>query len=259
MNCSCGGENEHCIYCGGLGEVKRRKTSLPTIRARKSKREDTNLLPLLGKLGAPTERAEAKAESATSGRVPSVNCRRCSFVGTRDQLYKHIRDHHPAIPDEPMPTLREGMHCPLCEAPVRRAEFELHLRNVHSTDWNALERMIHSGLKSLYRPPCSLCECKPSFVDMYLHFDVKHHISESNLRKLLSSGVSANPRRKRSQTGRVENPESLNHRRSAGPVVAELNREDTLEAHRQMGFVIRENGRYGSHPLHDRHDDESIP
>jgi hypothetical protein len=32
---------------------------------------------------------------------------------------------------------------------------------------------------------------------------------------------------------------------------------DEWEAHRQMGFVVRENGRYGSHPLHDRFDDES--
>jgi hypothetical protein len=32
---------------------------------------------------------------------------------------------------------------------------------------------------------------------------------------------------------------------------------DRRDAHRLMGYLARENGRYGSHPLHDRFDDES--
>jgi hypothetical protein len=34
---------------------------------------------------------------------------------------------------------------------------------------------------------------------------------------------------------------------------------DYMDANRGMGFFARENGRYGSHPLHDRFDDESGP
>jgi hypothetical protein len=34
---------------------------------------------------------------------------------------------------------------------------------------------------------------------------------------------------------------------------------DRMEPNRGMGFFARENGRFGSHPLHDRFDDESGP
>ena len=51
----------------------------------------------------------------------------------------------------------------------------------------------------------------------------------------------------------------MNRTSKAPAAVDDLQIIDQREAHRQMGFVVRENGRYGSHPLHDRFDDESEP
>jgi hypothetical protein len=49
----------------------------------------------------------------------------------------------------------------------------------------------------------------------------------------------------------------LPHR--AVPSEAYVKDFDDRDANRHVGFVIRENGKYGSHPLHDRFDDDSTP
>jgi hypothetical protein len=260
MNCSCGGENENCIYCGGLGEYSAKKGT--TIRRAKAKKDAPDTLPLVGKLGSLREKAKAQGRLAARVALPLENCPICGFQGTRDQLYKHKRDSHLARPEVRIQTPLERMRCPFCEAPLLRVDYEVHLDKIHNAAWDVLERLRTTDLDGLFNLPkmqrvrCPLCDSSPPAQDVYLHLELQHRITERSLRGLIYSGTKADSYGKGLTRGKRK---GSTNQAMPNTGVVELTSEDTSEAHRQMGFVIREYGRYGSHPLHDRHDDESTP
>lgn len=263
MNCSCGGENENCIYCGGLGEYSAKKGTI--IRRSKAKKSVPNTLPLVCKLGSPRDKAKAQSQLVARVALPLENCPICGFQGTRDQLYKHKRDNHPTRPDAHFQTPLERMRCPFCEAPFMRVDWESHMGKIHNAAWDVLERLRATDLDGLINLPkmqrvnCPLCDSRPPAQDVYLHLEVQHRIDEKSLRGLIYSGAKAEPTSKGLTLGKGREGRGSSKQDMPTTGVVETTREDTLEAHRQMGFVIRERGRYGSHPLHDRHDDESTP
>jgi hypothetical protein len=237
MICTCGGENENCIYCAGFGEKNDRMALVPYSR--------------------PNTAGKKKAMKPV--RISEVEkCPKCKFMGTKDEINKHSRYEHPKNPDERLLTLREEMRCPLCEDKIHRAQFELHLAQNHKTTWRALEALTNAQIRSLRHLPstpsyqCPLCDQKPHITQVLIHLDSQHHVSESSLREFVAKGASPNPEGNDARNGRMRPRGHVNES-------VEVNGEDKLEAHRYMGYVIRESGKYGSHPLHDRHDDESMP
>ena len=194
------------------------------------------------------------------GGGQEVECphRQCDFRGSRDELYRHMQSNHPKSErtsaehsNELM--CRDKMECPLCNAKLNRADFTIHLRDKHRTTWRAVEQLTQSTtawnlsiVQSSRKVECALCSMDVPMKDIDLHYESQHSTNIDHLRRLV-------PKRGHEAANQIpeERPKSKG--------VVERTQEDTLEAHRNMGFVIREHGRYGSHPLHDKHDDESMP
>jgi hypothetical protein len=124
----------------------------------------------------------------------------------------------------------------------------------HRTTWDAVEQFACSasgGSSHSVAPPhcsveCTLCGKTIPIEDVELHLDLQHATDMAHLSKL-----TVTREHKLAVQFKGQQTQYLG--------VAERNQQDTLEAHRYMGFVIRERGRYGSHPLHDKHYDESMP
>jgi hypothetical protein len=285
MPCPCGGANENCIRCAGLGEysphgggkyfpLNAHQISLRGKGKKKQKKEEKgpDILPLLAKSGSPREKARAQNKLAARSALQQVSCRICEFRGSRDELYRHMESKHSSAAGRPKAlnpadiVLIEYMRCPLCEDHIHRTEFEAHLRARHRTDWGTVEQFVQGAQPKnpLARPAvkpiiCTFCEQKVPPQDIDLHLDLQHQTNMGILLKLLSTGTGA--AKNSSVRARAEREKEIRDatQRSKSKGVAELSGQDTLEAHRYMGFVVRENGRYGSHPLHDKHDDESKP
>lgn len=95
---------------------------------------------------------------------------------------------------------------------------------------------------------CSRCQAAMKATNFVKHLARVHGVGGRQLNK----NARKNPDRPVEARDSVRILELGGHR-------DDLQIMDKREAHRQMGFVVRENGRYGSHPLHDRFDDESEP
>ena len=264
VDCSCGGSNENCVHCGGLGEYT--IGSVGGTKRQRTKKQKQNpsldLLPLVGKFGDPKQKNDAQIKMAVRlGGGQEVVCphRQCDFRGSRDELSRHLRSKHsdserPLDGKDNQPECIEWMRCPLCEAHLHRGGFILHLKLNHKTTWEAVEQFACNasvGSSHSVAPPhcsveCTLCGKTIPIEDVELHLDLQHATDTAHLSKLLVTRE-----HKLAVQFNEQQPQFLG--------VAERNQQDTLEAHRYMGFVIREHGRFGSHPLHDKHDDESIP
>lgn len=264
VDCSCGGSNENCALCGGLGEYTTGSSGywMGTPKRKRKFKQDVrpDLLPLIEKSGCSEEKADAQAESAVrvDGQKATCHYQKCGFTGSRDEVYRHVQSNHP--PSERASSertngsvCRDRMQCPLCDEHLYRAEFLIHLRDKHRTTWAALEQIMQStsarnlsGAESSYKVKCILCTADVPLRETDFHLKFQHATEIEHLRRLA-----------RKEGHKAGNPSHEKCPLSKG--VVERTRQDTLEAHRYMGFVARENGRYGSHPLHDKHDDESMP
>ncbi len=264
VDCSCGGSNENCVLCGGLGEYTTGTSGnwMGTPNRKKKSKQDVrpDLLPLIDKFGSPKEKADVQTELAVrvdgqEARCPNVHC---DFRGSRDEVYRHMQWSHPAsqrlsAERSNKSECRDRMQCPLCDEHLYRAEFLIHLRDKHRTTWEAVKQITQStsarnlsGAESSYKVNCTLCAAAVPLRETNLHLKIQHTTEIEHLRRL-------GPKKEH----KARNPPSKKNPKSKG--VVERTQEDILEAHRGMGFVIRESGRYGSHPLHDKHDDESMP
>lgn len=262
VDCSCGGSNENCALCGGLGEYTIRFGERLRAPKRKQPKKDSSpdLLPLIDKLGSPKEKADARIKLSVRVDGQGAICPHsyCDFRGSRDEVYRHMQGSHP---NSERPTAnrykelecRKQMQCPLCDATLNRADFFIHLRDKHNTAWETVEQITQrtsvrglSGAESSYKVQCPLCATAVPLRGINSHLASRHATEIEHLRRLV--------RKKEHKTGN-RSPEKLFKSKS----VVQRTQEDTLEAHRGLGFVIREHGRYGSHPLHDKHDDESMP
>jgi hypothetical protein len=257
VDCSCGGSNENCVLCGGLGEYTIRfGRLLGAPKLKKLKRNvRPDLLPLIDKFGDFREKADARIKLAVRVDGQEAKCphRLCDFRGSRDEVYRHMQWSHPNAERSNESVLRDRMECPLCDAKLNRADFTMHLRGKHRTTWEAVEQLAQSTtawdlsiVQSSRKMECALCSMGVPMKDIEMHYESRHSTNIDHLRALVPS--------KESKAG---NPSPEKSPKSDG--VVERTQEDTLEAHRYMGYVVREHGRYGSHPLHDKHDDESMP
>lgn len=126
--------------------------------------------------------------------------------------------------------LREGVElCPMCKVLVSPARITSHKANRcpkrPNVPGQAIQSRAVSGPKSKMNP--------------------------QSTRSVRNSGGQT---QRKKETVQISNP----HEDLIEAMPQELVM-DRMEANRGMGFFARENGRFGSHPLHDRFDDESGP
>jgi hypothetical protein len=294
LPCKCGGSNENCATCFGLGTYMPRSGSSfvgvkTHIKPKNSELVKRNVAEVFARLIASPISIEPRPKKARAGvptknakRIPqskrpaapndTVMCRHCNQRMRKGSLDNHYRRKHADV---------RGAH-PL-RAPRKEVGIPNESRNELSISF-ARQRAIDDGLIrpgfssnfptvgndlgstlenssleiSLTIPPSGL-----TIEEARLQPFVRRVQGMTPILKVGSpSSVTNNSKQKsRRKASKAVEPDTSSRSVERGWFRATASRfeqsQDRREAHLQMGFPARENGRYGSHPLHDRFDDES--
>jgi hypothetical protein len=224
--CTCGGSNENCYRCSGTGIIQRRvnvvQPSSPTRQ-----RKGFDLSGLLRRFG--TKKAKQAAERSAASRM--IQCDRCKFRGLPEEVKSHAQKAH---------ATKESLDRP---GIIDRYSTRKRHGNGRKTPTPVLAASSRKHLIA-----CPICRS-----------NVKATRFRKHLSKVHGHTVGPVPPSRSRKSRRKQAARHISRTPSAPVPADDLQIIDQREAHRQMGFVVRENGRYGSHPLHDRFDDESEP
>lgn len=277
-SCTCGGGNTRCCFCFGTGVITRRP-----VQYFRPPRRPPDLSTLIVKFG-PAKAAQAM-QAQLAARV--VQCDRCRFRGQPEELQIHQEKAHPdgvtassllraiknvrnvhrndigrlrRLPDERFgnvtrvqieksatsaarnQAISKGLIKPAKARPLSPTFPRRALQVKLAPASSATAKLVKAEWVA-----CSFCKKPVKAKNMRRHkrkclppvFYQKKSIVDDRI-------LSAPKRETPSDSEFVENS-------------ATLESTDHREAHRYMGFFARENGRFGSHPLHDPFGDESEP
>lgn len=244
--CSCSGANENCFRCGGLGTYELAAGPNPPPRPKKKNPPNTSRQPV----------GQFLREKPKPANVNEVKCGRCIFRGSPEEVKTHREKFHRRefagifFPEFSRFT---RVPCPQCGQKIRASKLKRHLRKAHTA------RAEVTGSTTKRSPifvSCPKCSCRVLQPNLEKHLRRVHDIgwaayaagTDRTGRKLAGSGLPQRPKKSVTLA-------RSDHEASASP---RYETEDLRDANRLMGFPARENGRYGSHPLHDRFDDESF-
>lgn len=222
--CTCGGSNENCYRCSGTGIIQRHLEAVPPSNpVRRWKVFD--LSGLLRRFG--TKKAKQAAERSAVSRM--IQCDRCKFRGLPEAVKSHKLATHTSKENPHRTAIIDSV------APPKRNR-------------NSSAQIATASRSRNHFVRCAICRSSVKAINFRKHMSKVHGFTTG---PVPSSFIGRSRRKGREQR--------VNRTSKAPAAVDDLQIIDQREAHRQMGFVVRENGRYGSHPLHDRFDDESEP
>jgi len=286
--CTCGGGNDNCYHCWGTGVIQR-KLEPPPFRRRKKKSKQVDVSPLIRKFGSEKAKQAAKADVLAY----MISCDLCHYRGLPDEVRQHKKTDHPErqaasipklidthsserqrrrnpesrhhkadpLPAEPRTRNHENPSGQIWRDDRYRAEAiarglikpastprPTSVKVVSGAEAERMAKPATAPIKARKKSVrCPLCHNTMGATKFAKHLKEKHGVDGSRFK---SAGRKPDSGRRERNSSPVT--ESFDH-------ANELQIVDEREAHRHMGFVVRENGRYGSHPLHDRFDDESEP
>jgi len=271
-SCVCGGANENCRFCGGLGTIPDTLASalsgrLHEIELEESFKEASKVRHPLTSHRPPsalmTPRLAAKLRKRGAS-VPhnKVLCPQLCGAWIRfGRVDRHLRKVHGIMPpvhqQVERPLIRYAMatnparryeECAICKATVRVDRLAKHMRKVHKNGASApiLATKSMVAVPSSPKPQvaqttyqfCSVCKAKIRTARMSLHMAKAH-------------------RTQRTRSSKVVVRSSKDVHRQATTLVAP--RDKNLDATKLYAHSYREQGRFGSHPSHDGFSDESGP
>ncbi len=239
--CSCAGSNENCFRCAGLGTYELQPSSFVPRRPRRGAASRSRAIP-----------ARSKNRSPIQGAVDAnpMKCPRCIFRGSAEEMKRHSEKFH--LDEFWRRAARPTVRCPKCSVTIRASKLNKHLRKVHS-EGNVARAADAPAAGILVR--CPKCPNKVRSVNLEKHLRRVHDIGWA----AYANGAASE--KTKAVRGKSTIPKKRLYSSTEGSSSAtpsnQLERDDLRDAHRTMGFVARESGRFGSHPLHDRFDDES--
>lgn len=286
--CSCGGSNENCSSCYGLGTVDDDRPTAPVIQ-RTNPVEDTEW-----KAAAILRGLQRMVRPAPKRPVP------CPVFGCSAQLNplklkKHLKKLHgnpPVSSQSPkVPEIQEAKRgtksevvdqlvaCAVggCSAKLKPSNVERHLRKVHptrgiqskprlsvSSQFPAIPKIEQpkrerqrEAVDQLVRCAVSGCtaKMKPSNVERHLR---KVHLRGNQSKFRLAQ---TNIRNVKIPIGSIARYIVSNSIPNGSPRVSPYGqlREKNLDATKGYANAYRESGRFGSYPSHDGFGDESGP
>lgn len=233
--CVCGGSNENCRYCNGLGTIRDHLADALVSHARRTD---------------PGKHEEAYHVSSDIGR----------FLRLRKPIARLLGAKRHLVP------------CPFtgCVAQLRPDNIEKHLKKAHSKPRSIAlnpteivkaaeirtERQ-HQAVQRLV--PCPVSGCSAKLNPKHL----ERHIRKAHPKRLFKRAATVPLR-----TGSVETHAASVARHLATTSIPDGTprgssyaqpAEKNLDATKGYAHAYRENGRFGSHPSHDGYDDESSP
>jgi hypothetical protein len=255
-SCTCNGSNENCTHCYGTGTVTRKLLG-PLYFSKRPKRrlQQPDLSPLLRKYG--TEEIKKIAEAALASKMES--CDRCKFRGLPEELREHKRNAHRS----PTPSTHRVIidSHPAVRRPLKKQQ----TKNTNPGPVSSRAKHRKKKRHQLHWEGPSNDSLRRDAIKRGL---IKPGAGNDKGRTKLQPSIGSAPRGSkmvvvvqppRGRKGDRGHEKGIERCIESGNQVDKLQFFDTREAHRAMGFFARENGRYRSHPLHDRFDDESEP
>jgi hypothetical protein len=295
MECVCQGSNENCRYCFGSGSVRGKgarqgqKASAKRSVSDEQVKEFNKNHPLLQPNPLqPPEGSEAKYrhhqtdEQRLESRSEELGDR--SFVSSSPD---NVRSVHLSASKRGSQTVNvrevaKGAatpRCPRCHVQFSHyIELQAHMQvGCRKSKVAALARIrytpprkeVHSHQNSVCKTPgemtnCSYCGCPVKTTNLQKHFgrcpkNPNGHPNSSARKKSVQHArvnkiraVSLNAQRAHDS---VAEPRKLDKRTR----YAQVSGRDPIDATKLYAHSFRENGKFGSHPLHDGMDDESGP
>lgn len=240
-SCVCGGSNENCRYCDGLGTIK---DDLASALVTHAQRTD------LGK--------DEKAYRVSND------------IGGGSRSRRHVGK--PRGEQELVPCQILG-----CLAKLRPDNVEMHLKKAHSIPHlapfpqPAMEKVPQVQFQGRTRGALELVPCPISGCNARLKpTRVEGHMKKVHLRPILTK-VANNQSRFARTTLKISNAKRVTNSSSKHTVVNPVSQansrvspfgqapEKNLDATKGYAHAYRENGRFGSHPAHDGFDGEAGP
>jgi hypothetical protein len=238
------GSNENCFRCGGLGtyaprsgfsgaRIESKKGSLPTVS-----RQPPN----------------HSSREPTQSKDPSkTKCGRCIFRGSPEQVKTHFDRFHRR--EFVMPRRYITVPCPKCNLKIRASRLQRHIRRAHSPVSEVHKKPTESGSRRLVL--CPECCCKVLESNLLKHLRRVHSVGWAAHVAKSDSPYPAPPSRSSAPSSKPSTVRTTRSEERFATSKRHNEKDDLRDAHRLMGFIARESGRFGSHPLHDRFDDES--
>lgn len=293
--CVCGGSNENCCFCNGLGTISDRLATALNVHAG---RPESDIMPR----GSGKGGRRRKASRSPAKLIPCP--RGCGAMLGPSDLARHYSDIHGVGPDVHQQEVNSGPNCPtnlradrkyepcqVCNATIRSERMQRHLSNVHrfyfvrtakapklGTGPNAVEQTANR--KNATEAPKTTGEYPPiSNLDRPCDGARQQTESSSPIRPESPKHALRYEHcpvcKVKVKTGRIQKHIAKVHTPSrvhpTEVVIQSANdvqrkstsliapRDKNLDATRLYAHSYRERGRFGSHPSHDGFDDESGP
>lgn len=295
-SCVCGGSNENCRYCGGLGTIP--DTLASALLAHVGRPESENI-----PAGSPQPKPKWMSLRSFAKPIPCPEG--CGAILNSFTLKRHLKKRHSvtrhitkahsgglAAPQQANVT-RQGPvlnateprfeTCPVCQIQLRAGRLAKHMDKAHNV---AIHAAIREG-QNIARASVAIAESQKQATARQPGLpkvDASHSVSQ-RLQTPLNSPADARTSRRtygvcplckvkvrvdrmRRHTAKVHNSRTFRFRgrqvqsskdplRDTTSLIAP--RDNNLDATKLYAHPYREQGRYGSHPSHDGFDDESGP
>lgn len=298
MSCSCGGSNENCMHCFGTGggagrqqgQVGRRTKSLSDeevkdFLTKHPHLQPNPLQPPEGSIAthrlyqAKGQRHEPQSEELPiSGLSYSASAladvrRGRSPVDARQSPVPRVTKTAKTIADWSCPSCHVKFRCQgnlrvhYCRKPVAPISPLSRMRGCIYTPPKKLgtpRETILSKAPNTKMTNCLHCGCPVKTTNLQKHFgkcpkNPRGHpdssareksVQHARINKIRAASLSAH-----NAHDSAAKPKTVDLRTRR----AQVNRRDPMDATKLYAFPCRENGKFGSHPLHDGMDDESGP
>jgi hypothetical protein len=271
--CVCGGSNENCRFCGGLGTVPNTLgTALEGLQQVAVERVLKGSRKLRSKSGSKKIRTTQKPTRAPESFI-LVACPECGKSLKAGGLNQHVTVVHGNSPPSQIQKrlnlekkVREYQACTICNAKIGVDRVEMHMAKVHrnpTTPSPTSHRanppiskiygnIFHGFQQESFIIPDSTAPSKSD--EGYEYCSIcKVRLKVGRLQKHLRKVHKRRPIR----APKVVVQSSKDERSKKTILVTALDKN--LDATKPYAHSYRERGRYGSHPSHDAFDDESGP
>jgi hypothetical protein len=231
-SCVCGGSNENCRYCNGLGSIPDSLANAITIHS---------YLPEAQKVHVGGKKQPSRFISSKPAGLTKWEARWAKLKRLRANIFGEQK--HSPIPAPAAPPTAHWVLCPKgCGAKLNKRDVDQHLRQAHKPApvREQQARVIRPTGSKLVLEFCPVCRAR-----------VRTDRLDRHLRKVHRSrplSGAAKPNVSPSATDVLRDSTTL-----AAP------RDKNLDATKLYAHSYREHGRFRSHPSHDGFDDESGP